>query len=659
MIILIPIAIMLATVNCYLAFFKESVQAVRRSVLSATVGIFLFIAATTELLGLIDAINRLSVIVIWSLLDVILLIWYLRLIRKTPVHFSELFNTVYNRGKLYARQLGPLSQVVILTLLGITLVVALVATPNNNDSLCYHLSRIGYWVQNGNVQHYASHIERSISFAPLSEYVHLHTFLLSDSNRYFQLLQWLSLIGIMGFVSMLVELMSGSKYALRVALCFVCTIPIVVLESMTTQNDLVVTFFIVATVFYVMDFLRYNNTLTIVLMIMTVALGMMTKGTFVFYTLPFALYMAQYLVRRKEWKLLLGILVGVVILTTAINMPFWLRTYEIFGTPVGNISAGNRNQITGYKVFISSIAKHVFLHLGFVSPGNVYNDFLLGKLAGLHNLLDVHLDSTATGMNFKMNKLNFNEDFAHNFLAMWLILIGLILVPFTRLSLLVKSYWALALFSFLVFCYFISYQTYGSRLHIPFFILMAPGLGVLASLASAAIQRILIAVLWLNALPFGLLSVTHPLLSTSWFFEKVFPVINEPLKLNIQTEKLSNLKQKSILESSAEETLWGDSWVEVENLVTYVDSVGAKNIGFYFEEYSYDYAYQYVLKKNDRNFEHILVRNPSRVLEKTGFVPDCIISELDRGEQLEYNSRQYIKTWRGVDRCVYLPLSDL
>ncbi len=165
------------------------------------------------------------------------------------------------------------------------------------------------------------------------------------------------------------------------------------------------------------------------------------------------------------------------------------------------------------------------------------------------------------GMTFKMNKLNFNEDFAHNFFGIWLVLFSIPLLLFARLSEAAKWYSALTFLSFLIFCFFISYQIYGSRLHIPFFLLMAPVIGlVYDSCGARNFTHALTLSLWLSALPFALLSSTHPLLSTQWFFEKIFPPINAALNLNIRIDSSNlNLKQPSILSATPGRILWGRS----------------------------------------------------------------------------------------------------
>jgi hypothetical protein len=664
MIFLIPTATVLAIANCYVAFYRDTDQSFRRSLISAAILAFLFIAISTEVLGLFNLINRFAVTGAWIVFNAALAATWFKLKSVHGITFRSVARRWLVGTHNFYKELGLWTTAMLVVLSSITGIVAIVAIPNNQDSLSYHLSRLGYWIQQGNVAHYASHIERSISFSPFSEYVHLHSFLLSGSERYFQLLQWGCLLGILALISMIIQLFSKSPVgrrsverrsverrsverrtvALRIGLCFTATLPIVVLESMTTQNDLVVAFFILATAFFVFDYIQNYLLASLYLIPLCCASGMMTKGTFLFYALPFGCYLLIDMLRKPaSRKYIAGFVAAALILTLALNVPYWYRTNEVFGSPVGTISSGNQNTFTGPADYVSSVGKHVFLHLGFVSPGNRYNDFLLGQLKNLHGAMGIPLDVPRLGMPFKMNKLNFNEDFAHNFFGIWLILLSIPLLFFAHLSKAAKWYSGLTFLSFLIFCFFISYQTYGSRLHIPFFLLAAPVIGITyGTVLPAWSAKLLPFLLWAAALPFALLSSAHPLLSTKWFFEEIFPPVNSALHLNIRIDAANlNLKQESVLHASPGRLFWGDHWPGTEALLEQVNALNPQKIGFVFTEASFDYAYQFLLRKPGREFAHVLVGNASGVLEDPAFQPDVIIAEKSEGPVLDYHKKTY------------------
>lgn len=659
MILLIPLSFLLAFANFQTHLYKKYPQGTRYSTLAAFILISFFVAVSTELLSSFNQISKTGIATSWLVFNAILVFWYFRNDASDRENLLVVWKRGLDKAWHFFRKTGFLTQFVLSTILFSTLLVALVSPPNNSDSMSYHVSRLVYWLQNGTVEHYSSHIQRSISFSPFSEYVHLHSFVLTGGERFFHLLQWLSLIGILLFVSLFVQLFTKSDNAIRLALCFAVTIPIVVLESMTTQNDLVVSFFVLATAYYAIEYLQTPRKSTILLLSASISLGILTKGIYPFYAAPFGIYLLIKLLSKRNWRGLVGIGFAVVFITLLLNSPFWARNYELTGSPIGTATQGNQNTLHTPKAIISSVSKQVFLHLGFVSPNDRYNNFMLNQLKGFHQFLDFSLDEIGMGMPFKMNKLNFSEDYAHNFIAAWIILAAIVIAFFQRLPKVSRVYFGLSIASFVVFCTFVSYQIFASRLHIPFFVLVAPAIGIIYGSFSLVFQRVLLMVLWLNALPFVILSASHPLLSTKWFFTKVFPVVNQHIKMKVEPEKQANLMQESILFASNNQIMWGDQWPEIATLVSYVDSLNAKNIGYYFEERSYDFAYYYVLRKPGRRFSHVAVANESRIFESPDFKPDCIIAEIDRGQSFIYNQITYEKKWSSRSRSVYLPVNRI
>src|SRR5205807_6843545 len=75
------------------------------------------------------------------------------------------------------------------------LVVALVAAPDNADSLSYHLPRIENWVQNRSVELYPTSIHRQAGISPGAEYLLLHLRLLAGFEEFTNVLQWAAALG--------------------------------------------------------------------------------------------------------------------------------------------------------------------------------------------------------------------------------------------------------------------------------------------------------------------------------------------------------------------------------------------------------------------------------------------------------------------------------
>ena len=68
-----------------------------------------------------------------------------------------------------------------------------------------------------------------------------------------------------------------------------------------------------------------------------------------------------------------------------------------------------------------------------------------------------------------------------------------------------------------------------------------------------------------------------------------------------------------------------------------------KNVGLIFQEDNYEYPLWYILDGAKVRIEHIEINNVSSKYEDMDFVPDCIISVTDLGNELKYDDKSYKK----------------
>src|SRR6185436_4583982 len=81
------------------------------------------------------------------------------------------------------------------SILGLTATIALLAPPNNWDSMTYHMPRVAHWAQAGSVAHYPTHILRQLWLGPWAEFGILHLYVLAGGDRLANLVQWLAFAG--------------------------------------------------------------------------------------------------------------------------------------------------------------------------------------------------------------------------------------------------------------------------------------------------------------------------------------------------------------------------------------------------------------------------------------------------------------------------------
>src|SRR5262245_35403163 len=136
-------------------------------------------------------------------------------------------------------------------IVSLTGLIALVAPPNTYDSMTYHLGRVVHWIQNHDVRPYPTNIDRQLYNPPWAEFAISHFHILSGGDRLANAVQWLSMLGSIVGVSLIAKQLGGSwdcqVLASLVALC----LPMGILQASSTQNDYVVTFWLVCFAYYV------------------------------------------------------------------------------------------------------------------------------------------------------------------------------------------------------------------------------------------------------------------------------------------------------------------------------------------------------------------------------------------------------------------------
>lgn len=211
------------------------------------------------------------------------------------------------------------------------LVVALAAPPNNWDSQTYHLPKIEHWVQQGSVDFFPTEIHRQVTLAPGAEYLLLHLRLLTGGDALDNLLQWAAGLGCALVASRIAGQLGGGRTAQLVSAFVVGTAPMVVLESTSTQTDLVVAAWVGCVATLVVDELQRRTPLVDAMLIgAATGLTALTKATGLLGVAPLLAFWAF-----RQWSRLLtaGAVVGLVAL--ALAGPYLYRVDETFGSPVG------------------------------------------------------------------------------------------------------------------------------------------------------------------------------------------------------------------------------------------------------------------------------------------------------------------------------------
>jgi len=179
--------------------------------------------------------------------------------------------------------IGLLS-VILFTAL-INLFLSVYAPPNNWDSMTYHMSRVGYWLQHGSLHHYYTHKWSQNALPPNAEIIILWSVTLSKSDILANMVQWIAYCGIGLAIYLIARILGHGQRSSVFASLIYLSLPTVVLQSSSTQNDLVVTFFAIGFFYFFHSGLKKKNYRKLLLSGVAFGLAVGTKLT-ILYILP-------------------------------------------------------------------------------------------------------------------------------------------------------------------------------------------------------------------------------------------------------------------------------------------------------------------------------------------------------------------------------------
>jgi dolichyl-phosphate-mannose-protein mannosyltransferase len=219
-------------------------------------------------------------------------------------------------------------------------VLALFVAPNNWDSMWYHLSRVGYWLQYDSVLHFPGGSVLELQYPPNAEILQGWTMLLSNGDRFAQFVQLTAMVGTTVAVYLGARIIRFSRPASVFAALQFATLPKIVLESTTTQNDLVVAFFVAAGAVFTARAISTNSWGDMVVAAMAVGLALGTKGT-VFIAGPglVLITVAAVLRWRPPRPVVLGGSALAAMAFLLLGSTNYIQNVVDFGSPLGDTAS--------------------------------------------------------------------------------------------------------------------------------------------------------------------------------------------------------------------------------------------------------------------------------------------------------------------------------
>lgn len=584
----------------------------------------------TEVLGMMDLVDRWSVIISWltilALTGVLLVIWQCVRFRDSS---SLMLNWWKNDVFIRVSQLGTIF------FAGVIFVIGIVLPPGTIDTLTYHLPRVMYWIQQGSVDHYPCHTLRQLYQPPWAEFVLLHFQLLVDSDRFAHLVQWLAMVGSLVIISFLTALWGADRQGQYLAIVLSVTLPIGILEGSSTQNDYVSSFWLLCFIISVWILpgpeARFGqHILGTTRVACSLGLALLTKATSYVLVVPFVIWFCFRLLhvsRGMRTFILHGLLTMFCVLML-VSPSVW-RNIKLSGHFFGPL---DQEEITIINDqfnpggLISNIVRNFSMQLN--TPFAQLNKLIEQSVVGCHELfgLDVN-DAGTTWRDTKFRLYNcyvIHEDFVSNPIHMVIFLTAFAgLIIGRSFDVRIKFFMFLILTSAVLFCLIFRWQPWHTRLHLPLLLLMVPGASLwLRRVCTLRCLTGIILTLFLLALPILLINESRP------------PLLSENGLFNCERTQLYFINRKHLLGP-------------YQKIVRLITERGSTSVGLlagsgdkggdFLVSGMEEYPLWVMLKqKTKMRFDHVGVRNYSIKKQKKTPDPAAVICWYPSVQELDY-----------------------
>jgi hypothetical protein len=556
----------------------------------------------TELLSLFEALNRPWLAWGWTTLG---------LVAGIMVFRSRTFpkaQTIPGLSRLEKQIVAAIS-----VISACTFVIAIVSPPNNWDSMTYHMSRVMHWLQQESVAHFPTSILRQIEMNPWAEYAILQFQVLSGGDHLANLVQWFSMAGCIIGVSLIASLFTATARGQLLSGLIAATIPMGILQSSSTQNDLVVSFWLVCFVVFGILSVRDRSLAWTALMSLSLGLAVLTKGTAYVFSAPFVFWFFLQDVKRS-WRHAAGkyLLLGIIVLF--MNLGHYQRNFQLFHSPLQSGTQPYFNSRVTPAVAVSNISRNLAIHL--LTPSETVNGLLLRSLQSLHSAIGIAIDDPGTSWPgrrveaFWLGVLGIHEDVSGNLLHSILFMFAVAALACNKNLRSTLPYVLAVLAGFFLYCIMLRWHPWASRLHLPLFLLFSPVAGlVVAGVRKGWCERIVILFLPILALPWVLFNPSRPLVS-----------FNTPLRDFPSIFTISRQSRYFINNPDSEH-----EFLAASSLIT---SSRFETIGLRSEDEAWEYPLWVLTRKKGMNgprIEHVDVPNVSHTIPRPPFKPDCIV----------------------------------
>ena len=455
----------------------------------------------TEVMSVFSFISKLHLLVFWGCFILVLLITILWLMRRKQISTDVLFLDIKNiADKVCKEHLYILFIIVFIA----AFVLAMMTVPYNYDSMCYHLSRIAHWAQNGSVAHYTTNDVRQLTSPVLAEFVNLHVYIIYGflNDSVLNLLQFFSYtINAMLIYGICRRLGIPEKGRIIGVFLFV-SMPIAFSEALSTQVDEYSTMWLLIFVYFMLSYAGKSFTVNFRCLfdILTIGFSLgfsyLAKPSVIMAEAVFALWVLLiHIKQKKEVKLSCIYAVAALLISAVIISPEIHRNIDTFGE-ISAPQAGER-QLVGtlrpnYLIINSmkNIADNM-TNIYFYDGGKALSKIVY-KSASLLNV-DANDPSIAEdGLEYEIKEAQkYNHDSAGNPVIVILFIVFLFRFILCRkrnkADKTNEGYFIAAAASFIIFTFVVRWEPYVSRYMLGYLAILCPAIA--SQLCTIRIKR--------------------------------------------------------------------------------------------------------------------------------------------------------------------------
>ncbi|MEI8061174.1 MAG: phospholipid carrier-dependent glycosyltransferase [Candidatus Berkelbacteria bacterium] len=637
-IVLIFFALTLYLLTLFFQSKKDQPDDFRASFIAALATTSVVAIIFAELLSLFNSLSRIPITALW----LIFILWLISLNKKEILagRTSIFSQRKIKTGKKVIGQRFFFA--ILLIFLTATFTVAYFSSPNNWDSMTYHLPRILHWIQNQNLNFYPTNNTRQLYSSPGAEIFSLNFFLLTAGDRLANIIQWLAYLGSIISASLICRSLGGNKYSQAAAAILLAALPAAILQSTSTQNDLTATFFILCAVYFILELIKKLTRLNIILVGCTIGLAVLVKASSAFFLAPFVIFYGINLIQINK-KASIRPMIMIFLIAMAINTPFLVRNYQFYHSLTAPESKTLTNANFGWKETSSNLVKNIAIN------SVIGNNWIVSKVdltvKKFHQKINYPLNSMKTSFGdgkFILAPLvaQTNEDLAGNPILLIAILLSIIIAIFSwrKTPKAITIFLILSLLALVIFSTVFRWQVWGTRLMLPFFALATIPVSLIL------FNRKYFTTFWLIFLSLGLLIVSNQFLMTNMTRPLIGPT-------GIMVTKRYN--QYFVYKPNL-----------MYSLPAAVEQIGeCKKVGLRLGGDDFEYPLWLTLKNrnNGITIDDVLVANGTETTASKNYGSKCaIISTTNFIPELVFNNQKFDQAWTASDNSVilYLPINN-